>query len=244
MSDADVRAFGARGVILSGGPESVTDAQPPKAPEAVFELGVPVLGICYGMQTMAEQLGGRVSGSDHREFGYAQVTVTAPCRLLQRALRSPRRSGPLRARRVDEPRRSSRGACRPDSCRWRASANAPLAAMADETRQLLRRAVSSRGHAHAAGRAHARALRARDLRLRSPLGRRQHHRGCHRARARAGGQRQGAARPVGRRRFVGGRGTAAPGDRRPADLRVRRPRPAARRRRRSGHGHLRASTWA
>ena len=62
MSDAEVRAFGARGIILSGGPESVTDAEPPKAPQAVFEAGVPMLGICYGMQTMAQQLGGRVSG--------------------------------------------------------------------------------------------------------------------------------------------------------------------------------------
>ena len=60
-SDDDVRAFGARGVILSGGPESVTDVQPPRAPQAVFELDVPVLGICYGMQTMAQQLGGRVT---------------------------------------------------------------------------------------------------------------------------------------------------------------------------------------
>jgi len=83
MSDADVRAFGARGIILSGGPESVTDAQPPRAPDAVFESGVPVLGICYGMQTMAQQLGGRVTSADHREFGYAQVTVTTPCRLFE-----------------------------------------------------------------------------------------------------------------------------------------------------------------
>jgi GMP synthase (glutamine-hydrolysing) len=82
MSDADVQAFGARGVILSGGPESVSDVTPPKAPEAVFKLGVPVLGICYGMQTMAVQLGGKVSASAHREFGYAQVTASAPCRLL------------------------------------------------------------------------------------------------------------------------------------------------------------------
>jgi len=82
MSDEDVRAFGARGVILSGGPESVTDASPPAAPQAVFELGVPVLGICYGMQTMAQQLGGRVTAGTHREFGYAQVTASAPCRLL------------------------------------------------------------------------------------------------------------------------------------------------------------------
>ena len=82
MSDAEVRAFGARGVILSGGPESVTSATAPKAPAAVYELGVPVLGICYGMQTMAQQLGGRVAPGTEREFGYAEVTVTGASRLL------------------------------------------------------------------------------------------------------------------------------------------------------------------
>jgi GMP synthase (glutamine-hydrolysing) len=80
--DEAVRAFGARGVILSGGPESVTDAAPPRAPGAVFALGVPVLGICYGMQTMAAQLGGRVAPSAHREFGYARVRRIAASRLL------------------------------------------------------------------------------------------------------------------------------------------------------------------
>src|SRR5438105_10112391 len=70
------------GVVLSGGPESVTDAQPPKAPQSVFTLGVPVLGICYGMQTMAQQLGGRVAASTEREFGYAEVTVTGASKLL------------------------------------------------------------------------------------------------------------------------------------------------------------------
>jgi len=82
MSDAAVRAFAPRGVILSGGPESVTDASPPRAPAAVFELGVPVLGICYGMQTMAQQLGGRVAPAREREFGYAEVTVTGATPLL------------------------------------------------------------------------------------------------------------------------------------------------------------------
>src|SRR5579872_613771 len=82
ISDAEVCAFQPRGVILSGGPESVTDANPPKSPDSVFSLGVPVLGICYGMQTMAQQLGGRVVGSTEREFGYAEVTVTSPSRLL------------------------------------------------------------------------------------------------------------------------------------------------------------------
>lgn len=82
VTDAEVRDFGARGVILSGGPESVTDVKGPSAPPAVFELGVPVLGICYGMQTMAQQLGGRVTAGSHREFGYAQITSSAPCKLL------------------------------------------------------------------------------------------------------------------------------------------------------------------
>jgi GMP synthase (glutamine-hydrolysing) len=82
MGEAQVRAFRPRGVILSGGPESVTAADPPRAPAAVFELGVPVLGICYGMQTMAQQLGGRVAASSEREFGYAEVTVTGGSRLL------------------------------------------------------------------------------------------------------------------------------------------------------------------
>src|SRR5215813_11382033 len=82
MPDDEVRAFKPRGVILSGGPESVTDAQPPKAPQSVFTLGVPVLGICYGMQTMAQQLGGRVTPSSEREFGYAEVTVSGASRLL------------------------------------------------------------------------------------------------------------------------------------------------------------------
>ncbi len=82
MSDADVRAFRARGIILSGGPESVTAATPPKAPDAVYTLDVPLLGICYGMQTMAQQLGGRVAGGHGGEFGYAEVSVDAPSRLL------------------------------------------------------------------------------------------------------------------------------------------------------------------
>ncbi|MFO0450990.1 MAG: glutamine-hydrolyzing GMP synthase [Pseudomonadota bacterium] len=80
--DAFVERYGAKGVILSGGPESVTAAHSPRAPEAVWKLGVPVLGICYGMQTMAAQLGGRVESSDHREFGYAQVHAPADSRLL------------------------------------------------------------------------------------------------------------------------------------------------------------------
>jgi GMP synthase (glutamine-hydrolysing) len=80
---ARVREFAPRGIVLSGGPESVTQAATPRVPESVFELGVPVLGICYGMQAMAAQLGGTVEPSGKREYGYAQVRVRGHSRLLR-----------------------------------------------------------------------------------------------------------------------------------------------------------------
>ena len=73
IADDEIRAFAPSGIVLSGGPESVNLDDPPRAPAIVFELGVPVLGICYGMQTMAAQLGGKVEASAHREFGYAEI---------------------------------------------------------------------------------------------------------------------------------------------------------------------------
>jgi len=71
------------GLILSGGPETVTGDDTPRAPSVVFELGVPILGICYGMQTMAQQLGGRVESSDKHEYGYAKVRAHNHSRLLK-----------------------------------------------------------------------------------------------------------------------------------------------------------------
>ncbi|WP_368938546.1 glutamine-hydrolyzing GMP synthase, partial [Morganella morganii] len=71
------------GIILSGGPESTTEHNSPRAPEYVFSAGVPVLGICYGMQTMSMQLGGAVETSDEREFGYAQVEIRETCELFR-----------------------------------------------------------------------------------------------------------------------------------------------------------------
>ena len=79
----EIRAFNPKGLILAGGPESVTQLGGPRAPEGLFDLGIPALGICYGMQTMAEQLGGRVASSEKREFGYAQVKVRAESPLLR-----------------------------------------------------------------------------------------------------------------------------------------------------------------
>ena len=83
VSDDFVREFKPQGIILSGGPNSVYDATEWKAPQAVFELGVPVLGICYGMQTMAEQLGGKVESSNKREFGYAEMRARGHSKLFE-----------------------------------------------------------------------------------------------------------------------------------------------------------------
>src|SRR5258708_27231765 len=74
--------WGGGGIMLSGGAASGTEATTPRAPEIVFRAGVPVLAICYGMQTMCAQLGGRVTLSDRQEFGRAFIDVLADCRLF------------------------------------------------------------------------------------------------------------------------------------------------------------------
>mgnify|MGYP005962147223 CR=1 FL=1 len=82
VTEEQIREFNPDGIILSGGPESTTEANSPRAPEYVFNAGVPVLGICYGMQTMAMQLGGLTETSEHREFGYASVLMDNPTALF------------------------------------------------------------------------------------------------------------------------------------------------------------------
>jgi len=82
MAPERIDAFDPKAIILSGSPASVTEVNAPRAPEVVFSKGVPVLGICYGQQTMCAQLGGAVSGSDHREFGRAFLEVKEPCALF------------------------------------------------------------------------------------------------------------------------------------------------------------------
>ncbi|MET0186128.1 MAG: gamma-glutamyl-gamma-aminobutyrate hydrolase family protein, partial [Achromobacter sp.] len=74
---------GLKGIILSGSHASAYDEASMRVPQSVFELGVPVLGICYGMQSMAQQLGGKVEWSDHREFGYAEVRAHGHTKLLE-----------------------------------------------------------------------------------------------------------------------------------------------------------------
>ena len=135
IGDAEVRAFGARGVILSGGPESVYDVKGPEAPADVFDMGVPVLGICYGMQTMAAQLGGKVESSSHREFGAAQIRPTTASRLLD-GLEDNRDAAGRRVLDVWMSHGDRVVAVPPGFTVIAASDNAPFAAMADEERRL------------------------------------------------------------------------------------------------------------
>ncbi|MCG8595300.1 MAG: glutamine-hydrolyzing GMP synthase, partial [Kiloniellales bacterium] len=78
-----IRDFAPRGIVLSGGPASVTAADTPRAPDLVFELGVPLLGICYGQQALCAQLGGEVENADHHEFGRALLRITEDCPLFE-----------------------------------------------------------------------------------------------------------------------------------------------------------------
>ncbi|MGB1799560.1 MAG: glutamine-hydrolyzing GMP synthase [Gammaproteobacteria bacterium] len=83
MGEQAIKEFNPKAIILSGGPESVTELNDFRAPEVVFNMDIPVLGICYGMQTMAEQLGGKVASSELKEFGYARIRARGHSQLLK-----------------------------------------------------------------------------------------------------------------------------------------------------------------
>ena len=120
-----------KAIILSGGPASVLDKDAPLPPMSVYEAGVPVLGICYGEQAMAHQLGGKVEGEHNREFGRAFVEVDEAGGALRRRLEAGRAPPG-----VDEPRRPRDGAARRASRSVGTSENAPFAMIADEERKL------------------------------------------------------------------------------------------------------------
>jgi GMP synthase (glutamine-hydrolysing) len=134
-SPEEIESFAPKAVILSGGPESVYETQGPAAPRRVFEMHVPVLGICYGMQTMAAELGGEVESSTHREFGAAQVRPTDPSRLFD-GLEDNRDSSGRRVLDVWMSHGDRVVTLPPGFKAIGASDNAPLAAMADESRRL------------------------------------------------------------------------------------------------------------
>ncbi len=130
-----IHEFSPNGIILSGGPASVTRAKTPRAPQFIFKLGIPVLGICYGMQTMAEQLGGSVEISNIREFGYAEVRVRGHTALLEHI---QDRSNSLGHKYLDVwMSHGDKVTTLPPGFRVMASNTAaPIAAIADETRKF------------------------------------------------------------------------------------------------------------
>ena len=213
-----------RAVILSGGPSSVPVAGSPRAPMEIFKSGVPILAICYGQQTLCEQLGGKVESGHAAEFGRADVEVLAPSRPVRRGVAARRAlSG------VDEPRRPRDPAARrfPRLCgvgecalRRRRRRNAPL----------LHDDVSSRGGPHPRRRETHRQFPVQDRRPQRRLDDGEVPRRGDRPYPRAGRQGPRDLRPVGRRRFRGRGGADSRGDRRSAHLRVRRPRASAARR--------------
>ncbi|HEY9568024.1 MAG TPA: glutamine-hydrolyzing GMP synthase [Thalassobaculum sp.] len=130
VDPARIADFGAKALILSGGPASVFGDGSPQAPMLVFELGVPVLGICYGEQLMCHQLGGRVDPSDHQEFGRAELTVTGDCALFE-GLFAPGTVEPVWMNHGD------RVMALPPGFRVvGTSGNAPFAAIADDERRF------------------------------------------------------------------------------------------------------------
>ena len=134
-SDAFVRGFGAKGVILSGSHLSAYENATAQAPRAVFDLGVPLLGICYGMQTMAQQLGGKVEAGKVREFGYAEVRARGHTRLLNgmEDYRTPEGHGMLKVWMSH----GDKVAALPPGFSLMASTEAcPIAGMADEARRF------------------------------------------------------------------------------------------------------------
>jgi GMP synthase (glutamine-hydrolysing) len=135
VDDAFVRRFGAQGIILSGSHLSAYDDAQAHAPKAVFDAGVPVLGICYGMQTMAHQLGGRVEPGSVREFGYAEVRARGHTPLLEgiEDYRTPEGHGMLKVWMSH----GDKVTALPPGFKLMASTEAcPIAGMADEARRF------------------------------------------------------------------------------------------------------------
>jgi len=129
-AEAALREMNPKGVILSGGPASVLDKDAPLAPPAIYQVGVPVLGICYGEQAMAHQLGGKVEGGHHREFGRAEVEVTRPSPLTAGVWEVGERY-PVWMSHGDRVTRLPEGFAAIGT-----SANAPIAMIGDETRKF------------------------------------------------------------------------------------------------------------
>ena len=215
-AEAAFAALTPKAVILSGGPASVTEAGSPRAPQAVFEAGMPVLGICYGEQLMAVQLGGEVESGHHSEYGRADVEATDSSPLLDGVWAHGRH--PVWMSHGDRVTKLPAGFKSIGS-----SPNAPVCVIADEARRFYGLQFHPEVHHTPDGPAlianflHKIAGCRRDWTMKA-----------FRAEAVAAirakvGDGAGALRAVRRRRFRGGGGADPRGDRRPAHLRLRRP---------------------
>ena len=193
-----IRAKTPVGIILSGGPKSVSESDAPKCDPRVLDLGLPTLGICYGMQLMTDMLGGQVAPSPHREFGFAAVSVACQ-----------RRAAPV-------PRVASRSARVGQSWRLRGRGAAGVRRRRDQRERaggrdgsarprLLRAAVPSGSGAHRARRRDPAELRVRRVRLPRRLDDRLVHRRIDWPDSPAGRRRPRRLRAVGRRRLDGRR---------------------------------------
>lgn len=130
VDDALLDSFNPAGIILSGGPESVTHEDTPRAPERIYGMGLPILAICYGQQTLCAQLGGHVEGADHQEFGHADLEITASCALFDGVWQVGAHSQVWMSH-GDTVTQMPEGFTIVAK-----SANAPFAAIADETRKM------------------------------------------------------------------------------------------------------------
>ena len=156
----EIKSYHPAGIVLSGGPSSVYDADAPPADERVLHLGVPVLGICYGLQFMVYKLGGKVRAADKREYGHAQVELLRDDTALFKGLRGPLAVWMSHGDEAIE---------LPPGFELIGKTSNAVAAIQNPGAKVLRRPVPSRGAPHAAGRANPAQLRLRNLRSQTRL---------------------------------------------------------------------------
>ena len=237
ITAAEVAARQPAALILSGGPKSVHVDGAPSLDPAIYDLGVPILGICYGAQLIAQQLGGTVGRGMRGEYGRAKLRRTGPSLLLpddapdvhdvwmshfDAITEAPRRASPRRPSTDD----------------------APVAVLEDDARRIY----GVQFHPEVVHSPYGMGVLRRFLHERAGVpadvddvvG----HRRAGRPHPRPGRRRPGALRAVRRRRLVGRRGARAPGRRPPADVRLRRHRADAQGRERPGHRDVPAQRWA
>ena len=200
---AEIERLAPKGVILSGGPASLTQAEAPRPDEGLYALGIPLLGICYGQQAMCAALGGAVESAERREFGRAFLDIVEPCALFDGVW-------PVGAREQVWMSHGDAVAALPEGFRAVArTASAPFAAIADDRRGFY----GLQFHPEVVHTPHGAALlqklraQCRGLRRRLVDGLVPHRR--RRGHTRGRGRRARRVRPLGRRRFVGGGGAAA-----------------------------------